>query len=476
MLVTRASSDPGAVSIYPDGLRFSDTNWQTPKWFDVSARQDADNSHENVVISHRVSSGDSGYDGLESRFDLRVRVSVYDDEVPTATPTPTSTHTPTHTPTYTPTATATPTPTSTHTPTHTPTITPTPTNTPTITPTPTATPTIDESMHKIIEERIVGRWGDDYPWLKETHDGMLRLGGRTYHGIGWLRSECDYYSYSPGLETCHWRLRASTSYSDAIFVHELAHIWSLDASIVPDPQPAISMGFIYFENWGRSHRCSWGHELFAEAMESVVIKDPYFNGYWRGCRAKVLEREEEVVDVTNQVMKKQTPQWFIDNYRNEDETWKLEEIWQEVKRIVGRPGKPRVPRLSAVYHFKDFAGGYCSDSKADQSARGNNDVTNPWRDGGCVPQSPAITGVTPGGGSLAVSWSAPTDYGGAPVSGYTVKWKKQSSADWNSRTVAKTASSHTIDGLSGRVVYTVQVIATNALGESNPAETTGTPK
>ena len=116
--------------------------------------------------------------------------------------------------------------------------------------------------------------------------------------------------------------------------------------------------------------------------------------------------------------------------------------------------------MNAVYHFKDFAGGYCSNSIADQSARGNNHVTNPWRDDGCGPQSPAITGVTAGGGSLAVSWSA-------PVNGYLVKWKKQASADWNSRTVAKTVSSHTIGGLSGGEVYAVQVVATNLLGESN---------
>ena len=131
--------------------------------------------------------------------------------------------------------------------------------------------------------------------------------------------------------------------------------------------------------------------------------------------------------------------------------------------------------MNAVYHFKDFASGYYSNSKADQSARGNNNVTNPWRDGGCVPQSPAITGVTPGDGSLAVSWSAPSNYGDAPVNGYVVKWKKQSSAEWNSRTVAKTVSSHTIGGLSGGEVYAVQVVATNVLGESYPVETTGTP-
>ena len=171
MLVTRASSDPGAVSIYPDGLRFSDTNWQTPKWFDVSARQDADNSHENVVISHRVSSGDSGYDGLESRFDLRVRVSVYDDGVPTHTPT--NTPTPTHTPTITPT----------------PTITNTPTATPTLTPTATPaeyTPPPDDGggqgkgKGKIVERALVSNFGQAHrknDW--STNDFVLAQGFTT---------------------------------------------------------------------------------------------------------------------------------------------------------------------------------------------------------------------------------------------------------------------------------------------------------
>ena len=231
------------------------------------------------------------------------------------------------------------------------------------------------------------------------------------------------------------------------------------------------MGYIYIKHIKEKAQCGESiTELFADAAQGVVAGNTRLF-YWEDCPKLPAVGSAEVREVINSSLGSRTPQWFGKTFKDADGNWKLEEIWAALKGIDHFIG-----RRSAIYSFRNAFGGYCSNSKADQSAAGNNDITNPWRDGGCVPQSPAITGVTAGGGSLAVSWSAPTDYGGAPVSGYIVKWKKQASADWNSQTVANTVSSHTIGGLSGGEVYAVQVVATNVLGHSYPVETTGTPK
>jgi hypothetical protein len=100
-----------------------------------------------------------------------------------------------------------------------------------------------------------------------------------------------------------------------------------------------------------------------------------------------------------------------------------------------------------------------------------------------VPAPPAaVTAVTAGSGSLAVSWTAQSN-GGSPITSYTVTPYSGSTAG-TPVTVSGSpaATSTTVAGLTNGATYTFQVTATNAVGTSttagtsNPATPVGAPE
>ena len=101
-----------------------------------------------------------------------------------------------------------------------------------------------------------------------------------------------------------------------------------------------------------------------------------------------------------------------------------------------------------------------------------------------TPNAPAITGVTPGDGSLMVAWTAPTETGGSPITGYTIEWKLSSTPSWTGADSATpTASPYTIMGLDNGSEYDVRVSASNVNGggawvssmDHTPSTTPGKP-
>ena len=85
-----------------------------------------------------------------------------------------------------------------------------------------------------------------------------------------------------------------------------------------------------------------------------------------------------------------------------------------------------------------------------------------------VPGGPTITGATAGQAQATVTWTAPASDGGLPVTGYTVT----SNPGNKTATVAGTATSATVGGLTNGTAYTFTVHATNAVGsgtESSPS-------
>ncbi|HZQ28670.1 MAG TPA: fibronectin type III domain-containing protein, partial [Acidimicrobiales bacterium] len=96
-----------------------------------------------------------------------------------------------------------------------------------------------------------------------------------------------------------------------------------------------------------------------------------------------------------------------------------------------------------------------------------NDGSGPFTDSGtgtCQGAPAAPTGVTaaPANASASVSWTAPADTGGLPITGYTV------TANPGGTTVPVNGSttSATVSGLTNGTSYTFTVKATNALGDS----------
>ena len=99
-----------------------------------------------------------------------------------------------------------------------------------------------------------------------------------------------------------------------------------------------------------------------------------------------------------------------------------------------------------------------------------------------LPGAPVISGITPGRGSLSVSWTAPRETGGANITSYDLRHIESSAPDkadanWFLVDDAWTGGllSYTITGLTGSTQYDVQVRAVNVVGEglwSNQASDT----
>ena len=101
------------------------------------------------------------------------------------------------------------------------------------------------------------------------------------------------------------------------------------------------------------------------------------------------------------------------------------------------------------------------------------------------PGAPTIGTVTPGTGSLAVSWTAPSSDGGSAVTAYDLRHIKTSADEtvdsiWtvvdDAWTTGGGTLQHTLIGLIGGTQYDLQIRAVNALGDGPwSATTTGTP-
>ena len=88
-----------------------------------------------------------------------------------------------------------------------------------------------------------------------------------------------------------------------------------------------------------------------------------------------------------------------------------------------------------------------------------------------APRPPPGITVTPGNGSLAVAWSAPT--GGTTPDGYELQWKLETAGTYQSHTL--TGTSYTITGLTNGSAYDVRVRSTHTAGNSAWVVSEGTP-
>ena len=83
----------------------------------------------------------------------------------------------------------------------------------------------------------------------------------------------------------------------------------------------------------------------------------------------------------------------------------------------------------------------------------------------------ADQGVSPGSEELTVSWTAVPG-----AASYKVQWKTASQTDYltSGQQATVTGTEHPIENLEAGIVYTVQVTATNAGGDGEPSDDTGT--
>ena len=111
-----------------------------------------------------------------------------------------------------------------------------------------------------------------------------------------------------------------------------------------------------------------------------------------------------------------------------------------------------------------------------------------------APDAPRNLKASPGGGDAwNLEWEAPTwnlpawldgatdiGDGGSPITGYTVQWR-EAAGDWAipsdvSEAVVAGRTSHTIPDVTQGVPYVIRVIATNAIGDSEPSTEVEVPR
>jgi hypothetical protein len=92
-----------------------------------------------------------------------------------------------------------------------------------------------------------------------------------------------------------------------------------------------------------------------------------------------------------------------------------------------------------------------------------------------APQSPTALALVAGNGQVSLSWVAPTQDGGAPISDYEVQFKASSSSSWlNFVDGVSTATSVTVTSLTNATLYDFQVAAVNSVGTGTPSSITST--
>lgn len=88
-----------------------------------------------------------------------------------------------------------------------------------------------------------------------------------------------------------------------------------------------------------------------------------------------------------------------------------------------------------------------------------------------VPAAPASISAVPSNGLIYLSWTAPTDDGGSPITNYIIN----NNTDATQSTVAATVSTKEFDGLTNGTPYTLTVCAVNAAGSGLNANVIATP-
>ena len=80
------------------------------------------------------------------------------------------------------------------------------------------------------------------------------------------------------------------------------------------------------------------------------------------------------------------------------------------------------------------------------------------------PDAPGSLQLTPGQAQIDVSWVAPTENGGSPLTGYSVQYRQGTSGDWTGAGHTGTDTTTTITGLSPSQSHQVRVAAMNLMG------------
>ena len=350
----------------------------------------------------------------------------------------------------------------------------------------TGTPiSLDSYLLSFIEDQIVAVYGNSSPWLRTSWEHMKR-NGKVFNivesspGSAAVQSSCS--TRADGLRTCRVTgtviqesiVDLGAAQLSKILIHEMAHYYDKNSDLSGDSS-ALSSFRLYLDslpvNAGNNCRVS---ELYADVFLLSVLPD-VDPTYWDACTGWNSTTTAEAIAVMRSAVSGTMPAWFSTTYGAIADGPDLEKLWADVKSMEGISDRGIV-----VYQLRNSFGGYCSNSKAAESAFEDGVARNPWRDGGCVPDAPGSVATNDAGsGKLAVSWSAPASDGGSPIEGYRIQWKSGSQQYDTSRqaVVVDVAerNAHTIAGLTNGTEHSVRIVPYNQNGDGASTEVTATP-
>ena len=86
-----------------------------------------------------------------------------------------------------------------------------------------------------------------------------------------------------------------------------------------------------------------------------------------------------------------------------------------------------------------------------------------------IPNSPTGLTGTSGNTQVSLTWTAPVNDGGTPITGYLVEYKLDSGSSWTQSPTGSIAVSYLVTGLNNGFIYDFRVSAINVLGTSSPS-------
>ena len=352
-----------------------------------------------------------------------------------------------------------------------------------------------DRLRRFIAVDVVEAHESSHPWLRTTWDYMksgveLRI-HYSSNPSGQVSTVC---SYDDGLLKCrseYMTIAERSVDSLGILIHEMAHVFSLTNGLVDEPAP-LGAAYLYFDSLGiASHASCRSSELFADILQLSVVgasanrgQGDAILGYWERCNRDYQVGHadpltEESLTVVRSALSGQMPQWFVDTYHDSNGNADLEQLWSDVKSMKRWKGG----RSVVAYRLRDQFGGYCGnpqvsavlDIAIDSERESDDEIRNPWKDSGCVPEAPGALRTVLGNNQLELSWEAPVYDGGSRIRGYAVEWKSGDEDYHESRRTVlddPSSHSHTVTGLTEGVEHTFRVTAFNVFGDGEYAAVT----
>ena len=334
-------------------------------------------------------------------------------------------------------------------------------------------------LWRLINDELVAVYSPSHPWLKvawgyANNRPDFLIGTYAPNRLETASVLPDFANGSPlnRIEIVGLRVRSDIIRGSYLYVyaHELAHIYTMHNDLADRPGP-LAIATLYFQDLINKSGTAepqfcYPTELYADTAEFLLeLRDEdqhYIQTYWESddgdCTGGATAPTAEAKQVVRQALAGQMPQWLYDNFTTGADSVDLEALWRLVQSIHNQ----YIDAAIVVYQLRSEFGGYCNPAQVNGSSR-REQVRNPWRDGGCVPEAPTNLELTPGDGQLSVSWQPPAYDGGRDLTGYVVQWKTDDQDYGSDRQLAAgpEQTSADIGSLTNGASYSVRVIAGN---------------